>query len=275
MSQELEVIDERPRETSVAIEQKRSEAVSTIQSSMVIAKRFPRDSVDSYKRIIDSCKRPSLAQAAIYKYPKGGAVVTGPSIRLAECVAQAWGNLKYGFQELEQNADRSVIEAYCHDLESNTMVSRTFSVPHSITLKNGSEKPVRGGREIYELVANYAQRRVRACILEVVPGDVIEAAVDQCKQTLAKGSGEPMADRIRKCVLAFSELGVSQKMIEEKLEHSIDLTTGDELVDLLAVYNSLRDKQAKPKDFFKVPDEPSVEGKAKDLAERLRQEVSK
>ena len=60
-----------------------------VQAAMVIAKRFPRNEVDSFNRILRSCQRKSLAETATYEYPRGGAKVTGPSIRLAEAMAAA------------------------------------------------------------------------------------------------------------------------------------------------------------------------------------------
>ena len=72
-----------------------SRQAQEVQAAMVIAKRFPRDEVDSYNRIIQSCKRNTLAESAMYEYPRGGTKVTGPSIRLAEAMAQNWGNLVF------------------------------------------------------------------------------------------------------------------------------------------------------------------------------------
>ena len=58
---------------------------------MVIAKKFPRDEVESYNRILRSCQRKSLAESAMYEYPRGGTKVTGPSIRLAETMRTKLG----------------------------------------------------------------------------------------------------------------------------------------------------------------------------------------
>lgn len=66
----------------------------------------------------------------MYEYPRGGTKVTGPSIRLAEAMAQNWGNLDYGLIELEQKAGESQVMAYAWDLETNTRQTIVFSVPH-------------------------------------------------------------------------------------------------------------------------------------------------
>jgi hypothetical protein len=59
-----------------------------VQAMMVIAKRFPRDQVQAMDRILQACTRPTLAEGALYSYSRGGSDVTGPSIRLAEAIAQ-------------------------------------------------------------------------------------------------------------------------------------------------------------------------------------------
>ena len=90
---------------SVNTEMMISRQAQEVQAAMVVAKRFPRDEIEANNRILNACKRKSLAERAIYEYPRGGENVTGPSIRLAEVMAQNWGNLDFGITELEQKND--------------------------------------------------------------------------------------------------------------------------------------------------------------------------
>ena len=155
-----------------------SRQAQEVQAAMVIAKKFPRDEVDSYNRIMRSCQRASLAEQSMYEYPRGGTKVTGPSIRLAEAMAQNWGNLDFGIIELEQKNGESQVMAYAWDLETNTRQTKIFSVPHVRGTKKGNV-PLTDPRDIYEMVANQGARRLRACILGIIPGDVIDAAIGQ------------------------------------------------------------------------------------------------
>src|SRR5699024_11169676 len=147
--------------------------IAEVQAAMVIAKRFPRDPVEAMDRILQACTRPTLAEGALYSYSRGGSEITGPSIRLAEAIAQAWGNTQFGIRELEQRNGESTVEAYAWDLESNTRQAKVFQVPHERHTKRGTTR-LTDPRDIYELVANQGARRLRACILGVVPGDVTE-----------------------------------------------------------------------------------------------------
>ncbi len=71
-------------------------AIAEVQAALVIAKQFPRNPIEAYDRVMNACQRPGLAQSAVYSYARGGTSVTGPSTRLAEMLAQNWGNIQYG-----------------------------------------------------------------------------------------------------------------------------------------------------------------------------------
>lgn len=122
--------------SSTAISQE-SKGVSEVQAQFIIAKKFPRDENASYTQIIRACERHSLAEQAMYAYPRGGQLVTGPSIRLAEVLAQKWTNCRIGIEILSQTNDVTEARAYANDLENNYMVDSCFTVKHQRTTKKG------------------------------------------------------------------------------------------------------------------------------------------
>ncbi|MDI6567144.1 hypothetical protein QL295_21740, partial [Bacillus subtilis] len=82
--------------SSVTTEARVSRQAQEVQAARVIAKKFPRDVYAAFDRIKKACDRRLLAENAVYEYPRGGTKVSGPSIRLAEALAQNWGNIDYG-----------------------------------------------------------------------------------------------------------------------------------------------------------------------------------
>ncbi len=237
-----------------------------VQAAMVIAKRFPRDEAESYNRIIRACKRISLAEQAMYEYPRGKTKVTGPSIRLAEMAAQNWGNIDYGIIELEQRRGESQVMAYAWDLETNTRQTKIFTVPHIRETKNGNV-PLTDPRDIYELVANQGARRVRACILGVIPGDVIESALAQCNATLQGQEKGPLIDTIRQIVGTFKEqFGVDAAMLEKYIGCKTEAFSMNDLIRLKKVYRSLCDGMARREDYFEL----SPEEEKKDANPEIR-----
>lgn len=229
-----------------------SRQLAEVQSAMVIAKRFPRDETAAMARIMQSCKRKGLAERSMYTYTRGSTKIQGPSIRLAEAMAQAWGNLDFGIVELEQRVGESVVMSYCIDLETNTRQTKVFTVKHS--RKAGGEfRSLVDPRDIYEMVANQGARRLRACILGVMPGDIVDEAVSECKRTLQGNNNEPLIDRVRVMVNMFAdEFGVSKEMIEKKLGHSVDVIDEFELTDLRGIYQSLKDQMSTRATWFDV-----------------------
>lgn len=242
--------------TSSSISQE-SKGVSEVQAQFIIAKKFPRDENACYTQIIRSCERHSLAEQAMYAYPRGGQLVTGPSIRLAEVLAQKWTNCRIGIEILSQTNDSTEARAYANDLENNYMVDSCFTVKHQRTTKKGITR-LTDEREIRELVANIGSRHLRGCILRIIPGDVVESATDKCRTTL-ESSDIPMADQIRKLVLAFDDLGVKSEHLEKRLGHKLDAIIPAEIVTLRSIFRSIKDGMADRSQFFDIA---SVKGES-------------
>lgn len=237
-------------EPSTTTEMVTTRQAQEVQAAMIVAKRFPRDDVNSFNRIMRSCQRQSLAEQAMYEFPRGGTSVTGPSIRLAEAMAQSWGNLDFGVIELEQKHGESVVMSYCWDLETNTRQTKIFTVPHVRQTRRGATV-LTDPRDIYEMVANQGARRLRACILGIIPGDVVDAAVDQCQKTLKSGSKEPLVDRVRKMAQCFQEeFGVTLVMLEGYIGCKSEAFTEQSVVRLRSVYKSLKDGMASREQYF-------------------------
>lgn len=235
-----------------------SREAQEVQVAMVAAKRFPRDPVVAYQKIMTDCSRKSLAVKAIYEYPRGGSRVSGPSIDLARALARGWGNLDAGFKVLDDNGERATVMAYCWDLETNYRETKVFDVSHMRQTKNGAY-PLKDPRDIYENIANHAARRERACILSVIPADIVDAALGQCQQTLVSGDKIPLADRIRNMITAFSEFGVTPDMIEAFVGYKKEAFSPQTLVRLGGVYTSIKDGVGAVEQFFdmsKVPAPP-------------------
>ena len=233
-------------------------AIAEVQAALVVARMNPRNPIVAMDRILNTCSRPSLANSATYAYNRGGNFVSGPSIRLAEALAQAWGNIQYGIRELSQKDGVSTVAAFAWDVETNTRREVVFQV----ALK----------RDIYELVANQGARRLRSCILSVIPGDVTEAALQQCEAT-QRANVDMTAEGIKGLVETFAKFGVSKKQLEDRTQRRIDSILPAQVVNLRNIYRSLRDGVSTPEDWF-AP-ETSVNASAKKGAAGLKDKLKK
>lgn len=248
---------------TVAIEASR--AIAEAQGKLVIAKRFPRDEVQAYNRVAQACQRKGIAEKAFYSYNRGGVTVSGPTIRFAEELARCWGNIDYGIKELSQDEGKSEMQAYAWDLETNAQSVQNFTNPH-IREVGGKAKILTSQRDIYEINANMGARRLRSRILAILPTDLVDMAINECKKTLAGNNDEPLIDRVKKMIVAFGKIGVTQEQIEKRLGRKVDTMTIDDFTDYIGIYNAIKQGESKIAEWFEA------EKVASDLTDALKGE---
>lgn len=232
-----------------------------VMALAMMAKRFPRDVILSCDKIKNAFTRVTLAEKAQYQFARGGSDIVGPSIRAAEAMAQQWGNMSSGWREISRTlgADGvgvSEIEAFCIDYESTSRESIQFVVRHWRDTKSGGYK-LKDERDIYELCANQASRRKRACILAQIPGDVTEMAMDQASVTL-KAKADVTPEGIKKLLEAFIEFGVTKEQIEKRIQRRLESIQPAQVVGMKRIYASLRDEMSTVADWFDTPKEPGA-----------------
>lgn len=248
---------------TVAIEASR--AIAEAQGKLVIAKRFPRDEVAAYAKAMEACQRPTMAEKAFYSFPRGGQTVEGPTIRFAEELARCWGNIDYGIKELSQDDGKSEMQAYAWDLETNAQSVQNFTNPHQ---REQGKKMVTltSQRDIYENNANMATRRLRSRILAILPAWFVEDAIAECKKTLSGRNDTPLIDRVKKMVVQFAKLGVTQEQIERRLKRKVDTMTADDFTGDVGIYNAIKGGESKIAEWF------TAEPEATELTAALREE---
>lgn len=264
---ELQKIEpEAQQEQSASLIQvENSRAMQEIQAAVISAKKFPRDTIAAHKRIMDACKRKVLAEQSMYAFPRGGQTVTGPSIKLAEVLAQNWGNIRCGVTELERTAKESTLMAYCVDLETNYQKTVAFVVPNERHTKKGIMR-LTDPRDIYENNMNNGSRRLRNCILAVIPGDIVEEAVNECEKTLKGDNSEPHQEKIKRVLKNMELIGIDQAMIEKRFGKKLEALLAVDVVQLNKIGKSIQDGVSKKEDWFSSGDS----GKSKDLTEKFK-----
>jgi len=268
--------DKRPGEMAVfengdgggagmLVEVERSRAIQEVQASMIVAQRFPRDPEVAVRRInraleltvarfLKTNKDPNKVWG-IYSYPRGEGTVSGPNIRMAEILAQNWHNIRTGTQISHSSARSSDVRVYCTDLETNFSQESEFTVPHVRYSKEKGNVDISKGdpRDVYELVANQASRRRRACILAVIPGDVIDAAVDRVRELHRAGvKNIPLAVRVRSLVEAFAKIGVPPESLKDRLDHDFEAVNESELDELREIYTAIKDGHGTREEYFSL-----------------------
>lgn len=267
MQQETATMTAMP--TNVGQEVEKTRALQEVQAAIFMARQFPRDEFRAQKKIMEAAKRLSMAEKAIYCYPRGGQQIKGASIKTAETIAKHWGNLSYGIKELSQNSAEhsSEMMAYCWDLESNVRVERIFNVKHIRDTKGGGKLLI-DQRDIYEKTANDGARRLRAAILEVLPADIVEDFLKACEKTMEGSSDKPLKERITDMLKKFEDYGVTQDMIEKKVGTKAENFIPKNIVDLGSIYNSIKNNFAPIEQYFDMPN--AAEKEAAETTKKLK-----
>ncbi|MEJ2043669.1 MAG: hypothetical protein P8X74_03770 [Reinekea sp.] len=239
------------RSEATKIEQSRAFGEVIIQAEL--AKKFPRRMTDVFRRIDETFEMsPELVAGAKYDFNKGGRV-TGYSVLFARAVASCVGNIHYSLKEL--NRDESQTEMHCNawDIETNAMQTKTFIVKHE---RYGAKNPaeLKLDRDIYENNTNVGARRLRECILDVLPAAAVKYAERKVEELLTKAFlPEKQKQYADENVKRFSEIGVTKEMLtKNRGDRPPKLWTKEDFASLANYYDLIEKKKAEPSDFFEI-----------------------
>lgn len=257
-------------------------AKAQIQAAYMMALHKPREEMVSRDRILTACKRTEFAEKAEYSKPVGNKSITGASIRFAELALREWGNVRTETTVMYEDEDIRRVRVSCLDLESNAQFSKDIQIRKTVERSNnkGREQDVLGerknsyGKTVYilratddELMTKEAalvSKVIRNEGLRLIPTDIIEEGLSQCRKTLENKAKQDPAGEKKKVVDAFSSLGIKPKDLEKHLKHSLDTISPSELIDLRKVFTSLRDGESKWADYIEHDEKPEVSTKAFD-----------
>jgi len=234
---------------ATAVEQSR--AIAEVQAAIVVAQQIPRNVPQAIESMRDSCRRKELADRAFYRFPKGGQVVTGPSIHLARELARIWGNIQWGLNELRRDDDygQSEMLAFAWDVQANSRCSTVIINPHRL-YAGGGGKRLTELRDVYDNNTNVGSRRVREAIFAVLPTWFVEEAQDLCARTMAEGGGVPLPQRIANAIEVFGNLGITVPQLEAKLGTGSGRWTDQDVAQLRIIRQSLMRGEVRKEDEF-------------------------
>lgn len=238
-----------------------AQAQAHVNAMYIMAERKPRDIMEVRKRLLEDCKRRRFAEEAEYTLPRAGKKITGPSIRFAEAALRALRNIHVKTIVTYEDDDKRVGEVIAIDLEANIPISSGFSFDKTVERKKlkGGEDLVgtrvnSQGQKIHIIRATEADalmkqesivsRIRRNLILQLLPGDIKDEALEVCKETMRSGDAEDPKATARKLCDAFGTLGVTPRQLADYLGHSVEDVTPDEAAELRGIFASIRDKES-------------------------------
>lgn len=248
-------------------------ARAQVEARFVMSRRFPRDIMQVRQKMLAACARPRFAEKAIYRKPVGDKKIEGASIRLAEEAARCMGNLDTAVITIYDDRDKRIVIVEATDLEANLRYPMTVSVEKTVERRKLREGQLSKGQRInsygdivYLVEAtdddvlnkanNLISKALRNCILRLVPGDILEEAMDACRATMRNRDAKDPKAELKRMTDAFSnEFGITAGLISEYLGHGVDQATIDDIQELREIFTTMRSGETTWKDVMATRDE--------------------
>lgn len=180
---------------------------SEVDMQIATAKQYPRDIQAALNRIQTlATLDEETAGDCFYTLRRGngGQVIEGLSVRFAEIIAGAWGNLRAQARIIGNDGRTITAQGVCHDLETNFAVS--VEVKRRITDKNGKTY----NEDMQVMTGNAACAiAFRNAVLKVVPKSVTKRIIEQVKQ-VAIGKAMDLETSRARMLSYYGKLGVNQ-----------------------------------------------------------------
>lgn len=240
----LSVQNEQASHTELAAAGVQSAALAEVQAAFAMALRSPRNEDDAFGRVIAAAKRPSFQQTAVYRYPRGGQEIKGPSVNLAREFARAWRNVRYGFYVVSESEDTCHVRGFAWDIESNMKVEQDASFKLLVYRKKGGWQTP-DERDKRELVNKHGAICERNCLLKILPRDMVEDVMFEIEKNQRQHITNDLEQHRRRVVAAFASLNVSATAVEAYVGHPLSELSPEEVLALRQIYQSIRDGNAR------------------------------
>lgn len=199
-----------------------------------------------YPRTLSKVKQAMLSFATLdeetaiscgYAVPRGGKMIKGPSIRMAEIALSCFGNLKAGARPIVTTTSGDnphvIVQAVVHDLENNVAISIEKRRRITGKKKNGG-KP--DDDDINIAVNACAAIALRDAIFKVVPRAIINPVYEQAMK-LAAGDVKSLVTRRTRALEVLKQMGAT----EQRILNAVEARTIDDIdIEKLDTLNHLR-----------------------------------
>lgn len=214
-----------------------AETKAQIDVQISTAKAYPRDLAQVLKNIETyATMDEETAMECFYKLPRAGSFIEGISVRMAEIIANSWGNLRCQSRIVSNDGKVLTAQAVCHDLETNVAIMT--EVKRKITDKNGKTF-----NEDMQVVTGNAACSIafRNAVLKVVPKAYTHRIMERVKQ-VSLGNAATLEKRRNGAVEFFVKAGVMKADLLEFLgKTKVEEMDTDDIATLLGIVQAIKE----------------------------------
>jgi hypothetical protein len=218
---------------------------AAVDVQVATAHAYPRDRQKALQAIVNEALQDSESMIYTLRYVNhktGEAqVVQGASVRLAEVVAQNWGNIRVWASVIEARPEYVRARGSAWDMQSNAWATEEVVVP---TLdKKGQPYPERLRILQQQSAVSKAFRNV---VLRVVPRSVVNAAINAIKRQQVVTPKAIASIRNWLKTIKVSEAAACRVIGAQ----SLDSITPEQLATIRGIYAAIRDGELTIEDAF-------------------------
>lgn len=225
-----------------------------IDQQVSTAKQYPRhlptvlNQIQTYATMdVDTA---SECFYVLHRNGSGGAsqTIEGLSVRMAEIIAGAWGNLRVATRIIGNDGKTITAQAVCHDLETNVAIST--EVKRSILTKQGYTF----SQDMQVVTGNAAAAiAFRNAVLKVIPKAVTKRVIEEVKK-VAMGQALDLEQQRQVLIQYFAKFNVTEQMIFDLLQITKREELDKERVFLLkGIYNAIKEGDTTVQEAFVKP----------------------
>lgn len=242
-----------------------------IDTQVSTAKKYPRQLSTVLNNISTyATMTPETAEDCFYVLRRGGNVIEGLSVRMAEIIASSWGNLRVATRIIGNDGKTITAQAMCHDLETNVAVYK--EVKRSIVDRTG-----RTYSQDMQVVTGNAAAAIayRNAVLTVIPKAVTQKVIEEVKQ-VALGKSIDLETTRQRMIQYFAGLGVTQEQLFAYCGvKTIDEIDKQKVFELKGVANAIKEGTTTVKESFgSVIDQAKSTEKVSEAEKKVAQAMS-
>lgn len=230
-----------------------------IDMQVATARKYPR-SIQAFKEeaLALATLDEETAAGCFYLLPRGGKDIEGPSVRLAEIVANSWGHMRVEAEVVDADDKNVTARAVAWDLQKNVAIA--IKVKRRITDKHGN----RYSDDMITVTGNAAcSIALRNAVFKVVPNALTKAIYEQCKN-VAAGDEMTLEKRRAKMLAHFK----AYKITEDKILATLGVKGVDDIgiehmKKLVGIATAIKDGDITAAEAFsmKAPERATVDMK--------------
>jgi hypothetical protein len=232
-------------------------ARAELDVQITTAKAYPRNAQKAMQYAVDlATMDEATAQSCFYCLPrkdKNGdkKEIRGASIRLAEIVATAWGNIHAATRIVENDGRHITAEGVAWDLESNVKMA----MQNKVSIRFG-EKDGKGGytanADMQTVLSNAASAKaLRNAVFKVVPKALVDRVLEKA-MSFAVGDQKTISTKVNSLFEKLTKMGIEKQAILDYYGRTnLSEITPEDYQSLIGVGTAIKEGHIKIDEVFR------------------------